>query len=145
MRHCKTGPFALSKQEHLLAVHFIRNYTDTKYKYFDILHASSSSSFDGTYCKTSIPGDPVGDTVAALEPYGKKITLIEDAAKWADKENWRYLIKSVEQDETREALIRQGLTLSKDKFYRARQAFIWRVYTELSDLLNNYTPQQPQQ
>lgn len=135
MKHTQ-GEYALDKEEYLTVQHFAQQYPGLKKKYYSILGLKAVVQ-DGQPRGTT-PGNPVEAQAIQLEPYSEKIKMIEESARIAGEDLYKWVLKGVTEKRSYDNLrLMYGLPCGKNEYYKKRQLFFWILNKKINDKLRH--------
>lgn len=130
----KLKPELSSKNKHWISKHryyelkyFCLQYPTWKKAYValnDLL--IHTSKFDDYFGGTNEPGDPTGKYASMKLYYSNLIDTIEQAAKEADSELYKYILRGVTEGLSYTYLrTKEGIPCSRDTYYERYRRFFW--------------------
>lgn len=116
----------IDKHRHYELKHFCLQYPEWKKVYADFGDPDMPLSTIGGTPTSNMPGDPTAKRAIMRARYAKKIELIENVAKQADRYLYEYIIKGVTEGLSYTYLkSRLEIPCGKDMYYDRYRRFFW--------------------
>jgi hypothetical protein len=116
----------IDKHRHYELKHFCLQYPMWKKAYAGCDDSSISMSTIDYIPSSNLPGDPTAKRAMLKAHYGKKIDLIEKAARDADKYLYEYILKAVTENLSYTYLrTKLSIPCGKDMYYDRYRRFFW--------------------
>lgn len=116
----------ISKHRHYELKHFCLQYLDWKKAYIGIDNLSVTNSNLDKISSSNDISDITSKCAVAKAEYARKIDMVENAAKSADPDLWKYILKAVTEDLSFTYLkSRLEIPCSRDMYYDRYRRFFW--------------------
>lgn len=136
MRRTTKGPYALAKEDHLTALHFVRGYYCYKEQIRSIVHKFTTKPMSLVDF-----GELPEEALNAITVPLSKVQLINQAAEAADESLAEYLIRGVAKMEPYEALSLKGIPHGRDYYFEKRKKFLFLVAHDLNFCVSHINSQ----
>lgn len=122
----KKNRYYIDKHRHYELKHFCLQYPNWKKAYRSFGDTSISLSTIEYAPTSSLPGDPTSKRAVMRAHYSKKIDLIEETAKQADRYLYKYILKAVTENLSYTYLrSKLDIPCGKDMYYDRYRRFFW--------------------
>jgi len=134
----KTNPYYISKHEYLMARHFTLQYDEWKKEKSEIeSRLANGYRMDGV--QNSYVDSPVEKVIETAERYSTRMEFIEQTAKIAGEELWKFVLLGVTTECSYEYLrLIKGIPCCKDVYYRMYRKFFWLLSRELLKIFDGH-------
>ena len=118
--------YYIDKHRHYELKHFCLQYPIWRKTYAALNDLGISMSKIERESSTNIPGDPTGKCAVRKTYYMDRIKLIEDTAKEADQDLYRYILKAVTEGLSYTYLkAKLDIPCGRDMYYDRYRRFFW--------------------
>lgn len=125
--------YYISKHRHYELKHFCLQYPTWKKAYVECLDSDISMSMTDGVQEASGHYDPTAGRALTRAYYSKRIEMLEQVARDADKYLWHYILRAVTEGLSYTYMrTKLGIPCGKDMYYDRYRRFFW-LLSELRD------------
>ncbi len=122
----KNNPYYIERERYYELKHFCRQYPIWKKAYLALDGLSRRPGDLELFSKPGQTSDPTVRCVEAREAYSKKMEMVEQCAREADPQLFKYIMSYVTRGDCYSVLkMRDHIPCSKDVFYDTARKFFW--------------------
>ena len=130
------GKYQIDKHVFYSVLHYAYNYNEWAKQLSGLTDTSKAITYSDMPKGFNPEADPTADLVARREKILDKMRPVEEAAREADADMWRYIMLGVtNEDVTYNSLrVLKGIPCGKNAYYEMRRRFYWILAHKLGYL-----------